>query len=128
MDDIKAVYRTDISGIKNYEFGQAEENDGDKDNKAMTAMTNKSNNKSTKYEGTCGYCHKYGHKTQDCFHNPKSTNYRGDKGEKMTKNENNNGNGKSKFFSMSHLWKTRSHRTKLLPQERKESKSIQWRK
>ena len=41
MDDIKAVYRTDISGIKSYEFGQIEEEASDENNKAMTATTNK---------------------------------------------------------------------------------------
>ena len=100
MDDIKAVFRTDISGIKTYEFGQSdEEMNGNSGNRAMTAATSKRNHK---YDLTCGYCKKKGHKTEDCFFNPQSNNYRGKKSNKMVKGEDNQ-DKKSKFVPTCHI-------------------------
>jgi len=74
MADIQSIYRTEINDIKTYEFGA--DSPDDNTDKAMSASTNRSGRK--KYDGNCGNCGKYGHKTEDCFSNPKSKNYQGE--------------------------------------------------
>ena len=63
MADIQSIYRMEISSIKTYKFGaNDEEENGDK---AMNALTKKPGR--IRHMGTCGFCGKMGHKTEDCF-------------------------------------------------------------
>ena len=85
MADIQSIYRTKINDIKTYEFGA--NNNEDVSDKAMSASTKKPGR--TRYDGSCSFCGKYVHKTEDCFKNPQSPKF---KGEQVIKG--NNGNGK----------------------------------